>query len=74
MMHKLSISVWEELFNDTQKCAETFKNGILGAQIASSPKAIAAIYGMRKKSVGLLGNAAGRRKFVAFTERYRSAT
>lgn len=57
-----------KLFDDTQKNAESFKNGILGAQIASSPKAIAAIYGMRKKAVGLLGAAAGRRKLVAFTE------
>lgn len=57
-----------KLFDDTQKNAESFKNGILGVQIASSPKAIAAIYGMRKKAVGLLGAAAGRRKLVAFTE------
>ena len=29
---------------------------------------IETIYGMRKKAVGLLGNAAGRKKPVAFTE------
>ncbi len=57
-----------KLFEDTKKSASSFKNGILGAQIASTPKAIAAIYGMRKKAVGLLGAAAGRRKLVAFTE------
>ena len=58
----------EKLFLETTKRAENFENGILGAQIASTPEAIAAIYGMRKKAVGLLGAAAGRRKLVAFTE------
>ena len=42
--------------------------GVIGAQIADTKEAIAAVYGMRKKAVGLLGSAAGRQKLVAFTE------
>lgn len=56
------------IFDAVCEKAKTFENGILGAQIASTPKAVAAIYGMRKKSVGLLGAAAGDKKLVAFTE------
>ena len=42
--------------------------GVLGAQIVSTPSGISAVYGMRKKAVGLLGSAAGAKKLVPFTE------
>lgn len=58
----------ERLYKDTQRKAEKRTNGILGAQIADTKAAIAAVYGMRKKAVGLLGSAAGAKKLVAFTE------
>lgn len=58
----------EKIFAAVNKKAETFENGILGAQLAQTPKAVSAIYGMRKKAVGLLGAAAGDKKLVAFTE------
>lgn len=58
----------DKLYKDTQRKAEKRTNGILGAQIADTKAAIAAIYGMRKKAVGLLGSAAGAKKLVAFTE------
>lgn len=44
------------------------KGGIIGYQICEDLGSIEAIYGMRKKAVGLLGNAPGRKKPVAFTE------
>lgn len=56
------------LYEALLKRAQNFDGGILGAQKVSTPQGIAAVYGMRKKSVGLLANAAGRRKLVAFTE------
>ena len=56
------------IFATVQEKAKTFENGILGAQLATTPKAVASIYGMRKKAVGLLGAAAGDKKLVAFTE------
>ncbi|MGN0902929.1 MAG: FAD-linked oxidase C-terminal domain-containing protein, partial [Succinivibrio sp.] len=58
----------ERIYSSVLLKAKTFTNGILGAQLASTPKAIAAVYGMRKKAVGLLGAAAGDKKLVAFTE------
>lgn len=58
----------DKLYKDTLKKAKKHESGILGAQIADSPAAIAAVYGMRKKAVGLLGSAAGAKKLVAFTE------
>jgi FAD/FMN-containing dehydrogenase/Fe-S oxidoreductase len=58
----------DALFASLQKRAESCDGGILGAQLVTTPQGIAAVYGMRKKSVGLLANAAGRRKLVAFTE------
>ncbi len=58
----------EKLYKLTQRSAKTVKDGILGAQIVSTTQGIASVYGMRKKAVGLLGAAAGRRKLVAFTE------
>ena len=43
--------------------------GIIGYQVCNHHLAsIETIYAMRKKSVGLLGNAEGRKKPVAFTE------
>lgn len=42
--------------------------GIIGYQVCDHLPSINAIYNMRKKSVGLLGNAEGRKKPVAFTE------
>ena len=44
------------------------KAEFLGAQITETKEGIAAVYGMRKKAVGLLGSAAGSAKLVAFTE------
>lgn len=58
----------DKIFKIVNKRAKTFENGILGAQLAVTEKAVAAIYGMRKKAVGLLGAAAGDKKLVAFTE------
>ncbi len=42
--------------------------GVIGYQVCDHLPSIETIYGMRKKSVGLLGNAEGRKKPVAFTE------
>ena len=42
--------------------------GVLGAQIVATTSGISAVYGMRKKAVGLLGSAAGAKKLVPFTE------
>ncbi|HEH9398925.1 TPA: FAD-binding oxidoreductase [Aeromonas sobria] len=42
--------------------------GIIGYQLCDHLPSIETIYTMRKKSVGLLGNAEGRKKPVAFTE------
>lgn len=58
----------ENLYKDLFSCAQREQDGILGVQKVLSVQGIAAVYGMRKKAVGLLGNAAGRRKLVAFTE------
>lgn len=58
----------QKLYQETLSKAEKRDMGILGAQIADSKEAIAAVYNMRKKAVGLLGNAAGAKKLVAFTE------
>lgn len=57
-----------KLFEKTQKEAKKRHMGILGAQIVDTKEGIAAVYGMRKKAVGLLGSAAGAKKLVAFTE------
>lgn len=58
----------QKLYEETLKKAEKREMGILGAQIADAKEAIAAVYNMRKKAVGLLGSAAGAKKLVAFTE------
>ncbi|MDD6176721.1 MAG: FAD-binding and (Fe-S)-binding domain-containing protein [Ruminobacter sp.] len=42
--------------------------GIIGYQVCTNLPDILAIYNMRKKAVGLLGNAHGNRKPIAFTE------
>ena len=57
-----------KLFDKTQKDAKKQHMGILGAQIVDTKEGINAVYGMRKKAVGLLGSAAGSKKLVAFTE------
>ena len=57
-----------KLFDKTQQDAQKHHMGILGAQIVDTKEGIAAVYGMRKKAVGLLGSAAGSKKLVAFTE------
>ena len=54
-----------DLINEKGK---SFADGILGAQIVSTAEGISAVYGMRKKAVGLLGAAAGDKKLVPFTE------
>ena len=56
------------LYEQTQKDASERRSGILGAQVVDTKEGIAAVYGMRKKAVGLLGSAAGAKKLVAFTE------
>lgn len=57
-----------DIFSSVTEKSKSFENGILGAQLAVTPEAISAIYGMRKKAVGLLGAASGDKKLVAFTE------
>lgn len=44
------------------------KNGIIGYQVCTELKDVLAVYAMRKKAVGLLGNAEGDAKPIAFTE------
>lgn len=58
----------DKLYQQVLKQAQKRTKGILGAQIADTKAAIAAVYGMRKKAVGLLGSAAGSKKLVPFTE------
>lgn len=57
-----------KLYDQTIKQSQKRQMGILGACIVESKEGIAAVYGMRKKAVGLLGSAAGAKKLVAFTE------
>ncbi len=61
---KLAQSCHEQVL----KQAQIEQGGILGAELTSDAQGIAAIYGMRKKAVGLLGSAAGAKKLVPFTE------
>ncbi len=51
-----------------QAQAKTFDKGVLGAQITDTKAGIAAVYGMRKKSVALLNSASLAKKLVPFTE------
>ena len=44
------------------------EGGIVGYQTCEELESVKAIYAMRKKAVGLLGNTSGRKKPVAFTE------
>ncbi|MCR9578146.1 FAD-binding oxidoreductase [Vibrio alginolyticus] len=44
------------------------RSGIIGYQVCRDPKDIQAIYGMRKKAVGLLGATKGQAKPIAFAE------
>ena len=57
-------NLYKQVLNKSLK----YQDGILGAQITDTASGIAAVYGMRKKAVGLLGSAAGKAKLVAFTE------
>lgn len=54
-----------ELLDD---CVENQINGVIGYQLTSDKADILKIYGMRKKSVGLLGNVKGSQKPLAFAE------
>ena len=51
-----------------QHALDSGDSGIIGYQLTYDPKAILQIYAMRKKAVGLLGNAKGSQKPVPFTE------
>ncbi|MGB3726684.1 MAG: FAD-binding and (Fe-S)-binding domain-containing protein [Glaciecola sp.] len=44
------------------------QNGVIGYQLTSSRADIKALYGMRKKAVGLLGKTKGAKKPIAFAE------
>ncbi|MFY8325107.1 D-2-hydroxyglutarate dehydrogenase YdiJ [Pseudoalteromonas sp. ZZD1] len=50
------------------ECVKNQANGVIGYQLTSDKADILKIYGMRKKSVGLLGNAKGSQKPLAFAE------
>ncbi|TGE85004.1 hypothetical protein C7Y70_04565 [Pseudoalteromonas sp. KS88] len=50
------------------ECVQHQKNGVIGYQLTSDKSDILKIYGMRKKSVGLLGNVKGSQKPLAFAE------
>ncbi len=51
-----------------EKYAANDEMGVIGVQITEEIAGINAVYAMRKKAVGLLGSAHGRKKLVAFTE------
>lgn len=57
-----------KLYEEVQKQAETFEDGILGSQIVDTKEGIAVVYNMRKKSVGYLGSMASDKKLVPFVE------
>lgn len=57
-----------KLYARVEELARVGLNGVIGAQMTESKEGINAVYAMRKKAVGLLGAAHGRRKLVAFTE------
>ncbi|OUS68117.1 hypothetical protein B5G52_20430 [Pseudoalteromonas sp. A601] len=50
------------------ECVKNQTNGVIGYQLTSDKTDILKIYGMRKKSVGLLGNVKGSQKPLAFAE------
>lgn len=66
----LEFKKMQDLFNaiDTKVKKNPGENGIIGVQYTDTKEGIAAVYGMRKKAVGLLGSAASKEKLVAFTE------
>ncbi len=49
-------------------CVKNQTSGVIGYQLTSNKADILKIYGMRKKSVGLLGNVKGAQKPLAFAE------
>lgn len=51
-----------------QEALATSSSGIIGYQLTYDTQAILQIYAMRKKAVGLLGNAKGAQKPIPFTE------
>lgn len=51
-----------------QEALATGSSGIIGYQLTYDTQAILQIYAMRKKAVGLLGNAKGAQKPIPFTE------
>lgn len=62
------IKLINQLYQEVQNLSVGFTNGILGAQIVDTQEGISAVYGMRKKAVGLLGSMASDKKLVAFVE------
>ncbi|MGO2168818.1 MAG: D-2-hydroxyglutarate dehydrogenase YdiJ [Pseudoalteromonas sp.] len=56
------------LCDSLDDCVKNQKNGVIGYQLTSDKADILKIYGMRKKSVGLLGNIKGLQKPLAFAE------
>lgn len=56
------------LVSRLEHAVENGESGIIGFQVTSDARAIAQIYTMRKKAVGLLGNAKGQRKPLPFAE------
>lgn len=65
---KRKAQLMQKLLAETLEKASKRKGGILGAKVVETKEGISAVYGMRKKAVGLLGSAAGSKKLVAFTE------
>ena len=58
----------QELCQQLDTQLESRKDGVIGYQVCDDLAGISRIYAMRKKAVGLLGNAKGRAKPVPFTE------
>ncbi|TDQ57159.1 FAD/FMN-containing dehydrogenase [Mesocricetibacter intestinalis] len=58
----------EELCRRLSQKITAGEDNIIGYQITSDPSSIERIYAMRKKAVGLLGNAKGAAKPIAFVE------
>lgn len=58
----------QALQQEVMQAAAEGRDGLLGAEIAATPAAIAAVYNMRKKAVGLLGSMATRQRLVPFVE------
>lgn len=58
------VSLCEKL----DEIVQSGQNGVIGYQLTSNKDDILKIYAMRKKAVGLLGNAKGHKKPIAFAE------